>query len=470
MNFYSNNQILYDYYNTNVYKNQYQSTFQNGGYLQSSFIHPKGISHPQISMIQNGKKVEYQTEKISLFSTNNCKSIEDVIPEKESGLLDSILSDNSFSKYLEKYGLKRKEIHSWLVIQHVPITNSDSNLYVIFLLQTNSTVDNAEILPDSLDQWILQSEDNKSNLKWMTNFMNSTFITININDYLSDYSNQIPENKYRICENENVVFIKEPISCSFIPIQTNKIMEGLNNHYNILGFPNKNNTEDVDELPGASVEYPLNNGGYIMECDDHTPDTTNFYYYANNNSFSSIFLMTFFWIFILFVVIQVLFVVFFYNYGDMKFSFDFLKQIFSYDFLKQFFSFQFFKDNLIYIILLLVSSFFVIIFLALLTIDKENKNYNSTNKSILFICLCIWVVSILYFMVMSKISMTNVNNFTTSIIILLSIWLTLFICGKYSDQYLKFNDNSTTNNTYYIIITLYCLMPIFGFILNIPTR
>ena len=448
MNFYSNNQIVYNYYDTTVYKNQYQSTFQNGGYLQSSFIHPKGISHPPLSILQNGKKIEYQTEKISLFSTNNCQIIEDVIPKKESGLLDSILSDSSFAKHLEKYGLNRKEIHSWLVIQHVPITNSVTNLYVILLLQTNSTSTRVGVLPDSLDQWILQSENNESTLTWTSQFMNYGSVSININDYLTEYSNHIAEKQYHLCENENVIFIKKPVLCSFVPLlpnQPNKIIEGLNN-YNIVGSntnPSNNITLSEDQIK----LYSLNKSDYKMVCDDYTPDSTNFYYYANKKGFSSPFLMAFFWIFILFVCFHFLIIVFklkepltLDNSDDINIRRTFY--------------------NILYVIFVFS---FIILFIVLLRRYPQNFNYSDIFIPILLFFLVFWFILQLFCYFYKMI--IDMNKYTRDvfilIIILTSIWITFMVCGFYSIEFLKFNDNPQINHTYYTIISIYYFMSIF---------
>jgi len=445
MNFYSNNQIVYDYYNTNVYKNQYQSTFQNGGYLQSPFIHPKGISHPPLSIIQNGKKIEYQTEKISLFSTYKCQSIEDVIPKKESGLLDSILSDASFMKYLEKYGLKRKEIHSWLVIQHEPITNSVSNLYVVFLLETKSNSDDSVILPDSLDQWIIQSENSESNMMWMTNFMNSASVSININDYLTGYSNHIGEKQYHMCENENVVFIKKPVLCSFIPIQQNKIMEGLNN-YNIVGYSNNKALNDISLNPQNISEYNLKNGRNIIECDDYTPDSTNFYYNAKINKSRSVFLSAFFWIFIIFVCFQILKLFLF----DKNNLINNNNNNYIYKFIENFIT------NIAYILCWIT---FIALFIALVTSETQYTEY--TNNIMLQFFFSLWVLFEICKISFCDLSIKNTHTFFLSLTYLTSIWITFMICGLYNNIFLKFDDKYTLDPIYYIIMTLYFIMSVF---------
>jgi len=442
MNFYSNNQILYNYYNTTVYKNQYQSTFQNGGYIQSTFIHPKGISHPPLSIIQNGKKTDYQTDKISLFSTNNCQTIQDVIPKKETGLLDSI--DASFAKYLEKYGLNRQEIHSWLVIQHLPITNTTSNLYVILLLQTNSASGIAGVLPDSLDQWILQSQNMESNRTWMSHFMNSGSVSININDYLAGYSNEMTETQYHICENNNVVLIKKPILSSFIPNQPNQVMEGLNN-YNIVGSKTINNTQSSITLTESDiVEYPLNkgnNGGYKMVCDDYTPDTTNFYYHENKEDVRSIFFMAFFWILILFVGFQIIMCIYWFNkHHTIETSV---------------FGYEFWLNNILYILLVTIFAFCSLT----LIVSKQYKVY--TYNTTIFVFFCLWFICEFFKIFYKKYYLCIQKMNVVVIAYLVSIWITLLICGFYSESKLNFEDKNPNHFIFYIITTMYFIMAIF---------
>lgn len=141
--------VIYDYYDTTVYMNQYEKDINNG-YIKITYKNSKSIIQPNLILPNNDK---YKIENIYIFKKN-------------------IIIDNI-------------NFHGELIIEHTPLTNSEKKVYVCILLKTQSNVDEET----DIDKLIKKS------------FLNN--IVINFNNHLTNTNNKCLVNK------NNTVFIFE---------------------------------------------------------------------------------------------------------------------------------------------------------------------------------------------------------------------------------------------------------------------
>ena len=99
------NKLVYDYYNTKIYKNQYEKSIDNGGYVKAPFVHLKGISDPHLSYLPT--QSNYATKNIYIMKKRHG------FPGDHDGEL---------------------------IIEHTPVTNSVFSVYTCFLLKTKSGI------------------------------------------------------------------------------------------------------------------------------------------------------------------------------------------------------------------------------------------------------------------------------------------------------------------------------------------
>ena len=113
----NNEQIQYNYYTTKLYKNQYEKTLENGGYIKIPFVNANSISNP--NFIYTPTQSKYTTKNIYII----------------------------------------KKAHSFpgdydgeLIIEHSPVTNSDSPIYTCILLKTKEGVDEETVIDKIMNQ------------------------------------------------------------------------------------------------------------------------------------------------------------------------------------------------------------------------------------------------------------------------------------------------------------------------------
>ena len=66
--------LFFNYYETNIYKNQCEKTFQNGGYIKIPFQNNRSLTEPNLIITDENTTVTYKTENIYIF--NNIHKIE----------------------------------------------------------------------------------------------------------------------------------------------------------------------------------------------------------------------------------------------------------------------------------------------------------------------------------------------------------------------------------------------------------
>lgn len=99
------NKLVYDYYNTKIYKNQYEKSISNGGYVKIPFVHLSGITDPNLTYLPT--QSNYATKNIYIM-------------KKQHGFLGDYDGE--------------------LIIEHTPVSNSVFSVYTCFLLKTVSGV------------------------------------------------------------------------------------------------------------------------------------------------------------------------------------------------------------------------------------------------------------------------------------------------------------------------------------------
>lgn len=112
-----NEQIQYNYYTTKLYKNQYEKTLENGGYIKIPFVNANSISNP--NFIYSPTQTKYTTKKIYI-----------------------IKKTHSFPG----------EYDGELIIEHSPVTNSDTPIYTCILLKTKEGVDEETVIDKIMNQ------------------------------------------------------------------------------------------------------------------------------------------------------------------------------------------------------------------------------------------------------------------------------------------------------------------------------
>ena len=117
--------LFYDYYNTPIYTNQYEKTFQNGGYIKIPFQNNKSLSEPNLIVTNGNMNIKYKTENIYIF--NNIHKIPEFSKSSKFKILPE--NENDDTPY-------KKLADGELVIEHTPLTNGSKKVYTVFLLKT----------------------------------------------------------------------------------------------------------------------------------------------------------------------------------------------------------------------------------------------------------------------------------------------------------------------------------------------
>lgn len=112
-----NQLIHYHYYNTKLYKNQYEKTIKNGGYIKIPFINARSTTNP--NLIYNPTQTKYATKTIYIMPKNH------MFPGNHDGEL---------------------------IIEHAPITNSDTPVYSCILLKTKEGIAEETVVDKIINQ------------------------------------------------------------------------------------------------------------------------------------------------------------------------------------------------------------------------------------------------------------------------------------------------------------------------------
>lgn len=204
----ADNIVNYNYNETTFYKNQFEKTIDNGGYIQITY--PSKSNTPNILShdLFNG---EYITKKLYVI-----KKIHEI---------------------------KGIEFDGELIIEHTSLTNNEKPLYSCFLLKT------AKMETTNIDTLINPSSD----------------ITIKLNDYISS-SNAI---HYKT-KSENILIFTTPIlvSSNFDNFQSPKIIIPFSNDYIIVKIKKLSDIEGFKE--GIDTEY-VNLATYCQPIDEEDP-------------------------------------------------------------------------------------------------------------------------------------------------------------------------------------------------------
>ena len=101
--------VIFDYYNTKIYFNQYGQTPDNGGYVDITFSTPENIVNPNIIYISGGPTIKYKSSKLFVY--------------KKTHLIDDL------------------DFHGEIVIENIPITNNNNDkIYICIPLKTNASI------------------------------------------------------------------------------------------------------------------------------------------------------------------------------------------------------------------------------------------------------------------------------------------------------------------------------------------
>jgi len=311
LNIYSNLELHLDYYETSVYKNQYKTTFQNGGYIECSLSYPKATVEPNLTIFDNGNKYDYQTNELFLFSTKNKTTIEEIIPEEEEPLIQAILHDTRFASQFHKYISIKNNAAGILVIKHVPITNGQNPLYVIFVLQKREQTSPGSINKiNNIDEMVSHSVQTSDSTPFASYQPPLTF-SLNSIIYSSPFINN-KKNKtehftiddFVVNKSKNVYLMINYLCDINVSSLERTIKEGLA----ILGKNRKGETGMaidasfggiIDErgeiipdasgtIPGIIDSYAIGNSENKIICDYITPDEDKTEFYKRNYSSNKI--------------------------------------------------------------------------------------------------------------------------------------------------------------------------------------
>jgi hypothetical protein len=188
--------VIFDYYNTKIYFNQYGQTPDNGGYVDITFSTPENIVNPNIIYISGGPTIKYKSSKLFVY--------------KKTHLIDDL------------------DFHGEIVIENIPITNNNNDkIYICIPLKTN-----ASIKSTGIDKMIKMADRiNRKKIK----------MNINLNDKINK------KNPYFYYENgrDKVVVLNTAIevNTSFENFKTCDLFPNYDENYLILqnitdGFAN----------------------------------------------------------------------------------------------------------------------------------------------------------------------------------------------------------------------------------------
>ena len=291
---YPNVELYLDYYETSIYKNQYKTTFENGGYIECSLLYPKAIIEPNVSIFDNGNKHDYQTDKLFLFSTENKTNIEDIITEDEEQLLQSISHDKHFNKQLQKYLSFENNTAGILVIKHTPITNGQNPLYILFIIKkrehiiTNSINETNHIN----DMIVYSHQSNDFNI--FSSYSTPLAFSLNSIIYSSHFTNNKQNktepftiNEFIVNKSKNVYLMKNDLCEMDLSSFKKTMKEGLTvfgkDRKSMIGMTIDASSNDIiddpGEISGTRKSYAIGNDENKIVCDYITPDAdkTEFY-------------------------------------------------------------------------------------------------------------------------------------------------------------------------------------------------
>jgi hypothetical protein len=124
MNIDSSQKVIYNYYDTTIYLNQFEKIPEKGGYIKLPFTNSKSILQP--NLIHSPSQNKYYVENLYIFRKSNSSSINDIDYDGE------------------------------LVIEHSPITNGLNKVYTRIPLKTQTNIDEMndldKIINESLNQ------------------------------------------------------------------------------------------------------------------------------------------------------------------------------------------------------------------------------------------------------------------------------------------------------------------------------
>lgn len=278
--------LHYDYYETTIYKNQYQFTFDNGGFLKIPYVNNKSVTHPNLTFSGTNSSKILQSKMIYVFSIENCKTFEDLfIVDESTGntntdnmkLHSIVTQDDAFAKEFEYHIFARKEnIVGVLVIEHTAITNGGGEpFYLFFLLRKsayNSTPETSfyDNIKNSMYEQIEKSVKTHLSVEYndeeIENFLDNhdfkgngidniihqqyeSSFNISLNHEI-DRSNTIPIKDYVINKNKTAILIKNPVLKVYMDIPARSL-----ENERELENPKKESLTSIQE-------------GFKMKCSD----------------------------------------------------------------------------------------------------------------------------------------------------------------------------------------------------------
>lgn len=180
--------LYYNYYNTPIYKSQFEKTFANGGYIKIPFQSNKGLTEPNLIITNGNTNIKYKTENLYLF--NNIHKIPLVSKKNKN----KILPENEEDQEVFADGE--------LVIEHISLTNEFQKVYTVFLLSYSAAVEeNGSLNKNPIDLLI------KSSLS-----MKKEEDVLSLNSLSLNHLLNIESSAKCVSNNERTVFIfKTPI-------------------------------------------------------------------------------------------------------------------------------------------------------------------------------------------------------------------------------------------------------------------
>ena len=202
----NNELIQYNYYATKLYKNQYEKTLENGGYIKIPFVNANSISNP--NFIYNPTQIKYTTKYLYI-----------------------IKKSHSFPG----------DYDGELIIEHNPITNSDIPIYTCILLKTKKEVHEETVI----DKIINQSFDPYLELRL------NDFIQLNKTCLVNNYTNVFVfpaiifiNHSFLNMNNLSPILFSQYDPIDYTTISIKKIQNEMSNHTN-EGFLGETITEGL---------------------------------------------------------------------------------------------------------------------------------------------------------------------------------------------------------------------------------
>jgi hypothetical protein len=224
--------LYYDYYETIIHKNQFEKTFQNGGYIKVPFINNRSLTEPNIIISDENSSIKYRSENI--YITHNVHKIPFYSNKSKYDVLP-ILNEEDDTRFS----------NGELIIEHTPLTNTDKKIYTVFLLKTrgcsknsgrSEAKENSKDNDNMIDKLIKKSFNTNDGRNHMNSPAEPLYFTLN--DLLLD------ETKSKcLTNNDKTVFIfKTPIICT--SLQEIAAVATDDPPLNIFGSQNDNPNQD----------------------------------------------------------------------------------------------------------------------------------------------------------------------------------------------------------------------------------